>query len=88
MAMMETKISLDLTGMNGILRKAVSQVRDEVMAAFKDVASRESDGRVVARLSEIVMHMDGTLAGVDAQLAMAEAPNPNESRRNKVSDGV
>jgi hypothetical protein len=77
-------LTLNVSGSEELLRKAVSIVRNEVASALREAAAGEVDGRVAMRLSEVAGKMDGTLASAEAQIASKIAPNPNERRRTSV----
>lgn len=86
---MDATITLNVTGVDGLLQKAISQVRKEVSASLARVMANETDGRVVSRLNEIVAQLDGDLASAEAQLVIKSAPAPNEPRRAQVErDGA
>lgn len=84
---MEAKLTLDISGMPEVLRRAVSIVRKEVADAVRAATIDEPDGRIVMRLNDIAGQLDGTLASVEMRATAALAPLPNETRRDKVIAG-
>jgi hypothetical protein len=75
------KIEVAVTGIPGLMDNVYSRLRQELCGAIRSVASRETDGRVIARLAEVGAMLEGALAEGQGREAVAHAPVSNETRR-------
>ena len=78
--MAEMSITLNLLGSRDLVNKAMEQVRGEFTTAIRNIAMKEEDPRVQARLFEVSAYIQQELSAINAVEAIAVAPSGDNKR--------
>lgn len=74
MAELVSTITVDVAGMDGLKAHVLGEMQKVLANAVREVAAKEQDGRVVARLFEVAGVISGSLGEAQAKVAVDAAP--------------